>query len=120
MALEDLIIASEFWINVLVYLAIAVNLFKAKGNKKFHFIVVVIGFFAINYFIQNFFLASALLAAWFVFEGMESLVSKQLMVLMIAVMIVISPSSPYFYLIALMLYLITIFDFLYHALKKIS
>ena len=107
--------------NILIYFAILVHFIAAKGDiARVKLIIIVIGFFAILYFSQNFFYAQAAIAIWVLFSGFKMVVHREIMIGLLVLLLILTHFSPVFYIISFFIYLIIIGGFIYSALKLIK
>ena len=106
-------------VDALVYLAIAVYFLKAKDNsERFHLIVVLAGFFALDGMIGDVFLSRLFIAGWLVLTDTPIMIPKTWVVAFMAVSFFIQVYSPAFLLIGTILYVIVLWGFLWGAVKK--
>jgi len=107
-------------ITVLVWLCVAINFFVGNRSQKINLIIVVIGYLAILYYVENFFAATTVMTLWFLFAGTKYFVSKEILFALYAVLIVLSFANPFFYIIAFVLYTITLSNFILSTLKQVK
>ena len=113
-------IAGEL-MNWLIYGAILIHLIKAKGDlARVKLIIVVIGFFAILHFSENFFYAQAFIAIWVLLSGFKLLVDNRIMIVLLVLLLILTYFSPVFYFISFFIYLIIVGGFIYSAFKEIG
>ncbi len=105
-------------VNVLVWLCVALNFVSGNTKERLNLIVVVAGYLAIIYFIQNFFAATTIMTLWFLFTGTKYFVSKEILFALYFVLIILGLSNPFFYLIAFVLYTLTLSNFILSTIKK--
>lgn len=110
----------ELVIAVLIWACVAVNFFAGNRNQKINLIIVVIGYLAILYYIENFFAATTLMTLWFLFTGTKYFVSKEILFALYAVLILLGFANAFFYIIAFVLYAITLSNFILSTLKQVK
>lgn len=118
--LEQAISAGNLILQVLIGLGILVNLATKRGKDLILFIIAVIGYLAILHFVNNFFVATSFICMWFVIMGAKFFVEKEILIGLFILMAIIGPSSPIFYIIAIMLYTISIANFLFTSAKQVN
>ncbi len=107
-------------VQFLVYAAIAINFFTTKGMERIHFIVVLAGYLLILHFVQDFFLSTTLITIWFVFIGVKYFVSKEILYILFIIMFFLDYSNPFFYMLAFVLYIITLSNFILSSFSKLK
>ncbi len=112
--------AYQLIVQGLIYICIVITFFQSKGNKRIYFLFVLAGYILITIYIQNFFLSSTLMTSWFIFSGIDFFVSKEILFVLLLSMVFLGPSSPFFYIIALTLYTITLANFILSSFKMLN
>jgi len=107
-------------IQILIYIAVAILLLTSKGNERVKNIVIMIGFFTLDFFIQNFFVSSTYIMLWLLFTGVKFFVSRELLIGLILLMLVLGFGSPFFYIIALILNIIVLVNFFFSTFRKLN
>ncbi len=102
---------------VLITIGIIINLALRRGNERLLFMLVVIGYYAVIFLVNDFFLATTIIVMWFVATGAEFFLPKEILIVMFALLAVLGYSNPLFFLIASALYLISIANFLSTSYK---
>ncbi len=106
-------------ITVLIYLAIGVYFVKAQNNdERFHFLLVVAGFFILGDFIGNAFLAQFFFAAWLALMDVPMMIPRNYVLVALAAAAVLRVYSSGFIAISALLYVIVMWGFLWGAVKK--
>ena len=111
----------ETIVNILVYLAIGAWLITAKDTEeRLKLVVIVIGFFALlALFPNDFFLVQSLIVAWLILTGAEMLVSRYVMLGLLAVTVILSTVMPAFFFINFIFYIIVLGGFILLGFRKI-
>jgi len=111
----------ETIVNILVYLAVGAWLITAKNSdERLKTVVIVIGFFALlALFPNDFFLVQSLIVAWLIFTGAEMIVSRYVMLGLLALTVILSTVMPAFFFINFLFYVIVLGGFLLLGLRKI-
>ena len=111
----------ESIVNILIYIAIAANLLSAKDNEeRIKIGVIVVGFFSLLFLFPNdFFLAQTLIAAWLILTGAEMIVSRNVMIVLLALAAILSFAMPWFFFISFLFYIIVLGGFVLGAFRKI-
>ena len=109
-------------LNILIFFAIVVHMLVCKNNtQRLHMIIIVIGFFAILYFFEaNFFIAQTVIVMWVIFNNLETMVSRTFLILLLVGLLFISYSSPLFYFITIIFYVIVLAGFILSAFREIG
>ncbi len=107
-------------VNVLINLAIVIHFFTAKDNsERFTFVVAITGFFALDALVGDLFLAQFFVAAWLVLMDRPLMISKHLVLGLLAVAAVVQTYSPEFIFVSAVLYIVILWGFLYSAFEKL-
>jgi len=108
-------------VNILVNLAIVVYFFTAKDNsERFTFVVAITGFYALDAIAGDIFLAQFFIAAWLVLMNRPMLISKHLVLGLLALAAVVQTYSPEFIFVSAVLYIVILWGFLYGAFGKLA
>jgi len=115
----------QWVIEILIWLAVIATFFTSKGNKRIQFIFVLAGYLLIRFYFgqfyeQNFFLGATFMCMWFIFAGVKFFVSKNILILLFIAMLFLTYSNPFFYIIAFVLYTLTLSTFLLSTLKNLK
>jgi hypothetical protein len=106
-------------VQFLVYAAILINLVLTKGSARIKFLGIVAGYFFISFYINDFFLASTFITIWFLISGVDFFVSPEILAALVIIMYFLSYSNPIFYLVVIILYSITLTNFLFSSFRMV-
>lgn len=107
-------------VQALIWTAVLVVFFQKKGYQKLYFLIVVAGYLLILYFIQNFYIATTFLCLWFIFTGTKFFVSKPILYSLFIALLFLGYANPFFYIISIVIYIITLSNFLLSAFKSVK
>ena len=110
----------ELLITVLVWLCVLINLVYKKGSDRIHLILVVIGYLIIISFAQNFFVSTTFMCIWFLFSGVKFFVSKEILLLLFIIILVLGFANPFFYIISYVIYTLTLMNFILGSFKQVK
>ncbi len=115
----------QWFIEILIWITVLVTFFTSKGSKRIQFIFVLAGYLLIRFYFgqfyeQNFFLGTTFMCMWFIFAGVKFFVSKNILILLFIAMLFLTYSNPLFYIIAFVLYTLTLSNFLLSTLKNLK
>ncbi|GEM_PF-3516788 len=112
----------ESIINTLVYLAIGVYFLTAENNeKRVHLLVIVGGFFALSYLFElDFFALQAFIAGWVILAGGQLIASKEVLLAMLLLVVILPASNPAFFVLTFLFYVIVLGGFILGAGKAIA
>jgi hypothetical protein len=102
----------DFWVWIIFWIAIFISVAWSKGMQRLYSAVVILGFLLAIKFIDNFFVSIAFIAAWLVFVGINFFFSKELLLLLLASLIFLGLSNPFFYVIVFVVYILIVWNFL--------
>ena len=107
-------------ITALIYVGIFINIFTRRGLDQILFIIAVIGYFFILFVINDFFVATTFIAMWFVLTGTEFFLPKQILLGIFAIMLFVGTAHLLFYLLAIVLYTITVANFIFSSFRRMN
>ncbi len=109
-------------INVLVGIAIIAHILTAQDNdERIKFCVTIAGFFALLFLFENdFFFVQTLVICWLILTGTDLIISKTTAIALLAIILIVSTASPWFFIITFCFYAIILTGFLYSAFRKLS
>ncbi len=102
----------NFWLWVLIGIIIFITLTKSKGWTRVYFLVVILGFLVLGKFIDNFFVSNVLALLWLLLMRIEFFVSKWVLLSFLLLLVFFGLSSPFFYVIVFVLWIIIIWHFI--------
>lgn len=109
-------------VNILIYLAVIAHFLTAENNeKRVYFLVIVAGFFSISAIVgehAGFFASQAVIVAWLILTEAEMIVSRQTMLLILAVVTILPATNPAFFIATFLFYAIVLGGFLLLVVKK--
>lgn len=114
----------EAWnlaIMALIAVAIVIHFVARRtAMERLHLIVIVAGFFATLYIFQdNWFVAQTFIVIWVILSGARLIISRNVLIAMLAIVLLLSFSSPVFYFAAVIFYTIVVGGFILSSLKEI-
>jgi len=110
----------QLLITVLIWVCVLISFFAGNRNKKINLVIVVIGYLAILYYIENFFAATTFMTLWFLFMGTKYFVSKEIIFILYVVIIVLGFANPLFYIISYVIYTLTLSNFILGTVKQVK
>lgn len=112
----------ETIIDLLIYVVILLLFLTAENNeKRFHLVIAVAGFFTIKSFFPNdFFLGQAFFVGWVTLMDIKLIVSKKTMLILLAVMFFLPLTSPFFYVISFVFYVVVVIGWIIQGFSKVT
>ncbi len=102
----------NFWLWMLIAVIIFLTLANNKGWKKAYFLVIIIGFLVLGKLINDWFVSTALIAGWLLIFNLDFFVSKAVLFSAMIALVFLGVSSPLFYLIVFVLWIIIMWFFI--------
>jgi len=119
--MEDIFSIYKLVVTVLVYFAILVYFITGKNNMdRLHFLLVIIGFFALDSYINDIFVSELFIAAWLIAMNIELMLPRYLAIIFLVVAAVVRAYSPTFIIISGLLYITILWGFVFGAFKKLA
>lgn len=118
---EEFLAIYKIVVPALVYIACIIHVVFAKNlGERIHTSIVLIGYFALVYFINDLLLATIFLAGWLIINNIHLLISRATAILLLAILVFVGVYSPGFIIIGYLLYIIILWGFLTSALRKLT
>jgi|SRR3989344_3428220 len=107
-------------INLLIYLAIALHfIFAGNNDNRFKFLIVLSGFFALSLFFgDNFLILQPFVIGWLILTGTKMLFPKEIMIGLLALLVILSATSPIFFTLMFLFYIVVLLGFIFTAFSK--
>jgi len=118
--LEDTLGIYQLIIQILIYAAIVILLITQKGNERLKTIIMIAGFFALIFFVQNFYIANTFIMLWLLLMDVEFFVDKRILFGLIIIMVILGFGNPFFYFIAGILYIIILVNFFFYSFRQLQ
>ncbi len=107
-------------VEILIWIAIAISLLVKRGSERLHMVIILAGYLIISFYLYNFFLAATLMTMWFLFIGVGYFVSRGILIVLLIIMLLLGYANPFFYFIAVILYIITLTNFIFSSFRQLK
>jgi hypothetical protein len=118
--MTDLFPLYNLIVNAFVVIAIVIYIATAKTNsERIRYIVTITGFLAILFTLGDILISQFFIAAWLYLENAPLILPRKFILLFLGVALISELYSATFLAVALLLYLIIIWGFLFGAWKRV-
>jgi hypothetical protein len=110
----------QFIVMPMIYISVILNIVATSGRERITNAIIIIGFFSLDFYFQDFFIKFAFIALWLLLMGVKFFVSKEILVVMVVFLFMLGYGNPWFQIIAILLYLIIVINFLGYSFGLIA
>lgn len=107
-------------ITILICIGILINIATRRGADQIYFIISLVGYFYLLLVMDDFFLATIFIAAWFIVMGSEFIVPKYILIALLAVIGFLGYANPFFFIGTIAVYVITITSFISNSFRRVK